>query len=180
MTCNPPASGVAPNSYNFYSSLVSGGPYGLLGNAVVCGYTDTTQAFGTTIFYVAASVNTSTCPQGQTCVSAYSNQVTAVIPANPVPNPPTNLTLGAIQARAVPLKWSPPIPQSGVAVDTYAVYRGGGPLMPSPSKIATVAAISYTDSGCQRTCYYYVRANDTVGKKAVETGPSNIVRAQIK
>ena len=94
LTCTGPTSGTPANSFNFLSSLTNGGPYTLLGNVPTCAYTDTSQAFSTTVYYVAQSVNTATCPTG--CVSGNSNQATAVIPANPVPNPPTGLTVGTI------------------------------------------------------------------------------------
>jgi hypothetical protein len=63
------------------------------------------------------------------------------------------------------------------------VWRGGNPLLPSPSKIATVTATMYIDTNCKVTkanplCYYEVKATDTVNKKQVSTIPSNIVSAK--
>ncbi len=180
LTCTAPTSGTAPNSYNFYRSTTSGSGYMILGSSATCAYTDTTVVFNTTYYYVATSVNTTTCPSGSTCESADSNQVSATIGSNPVPNPPTGLTVGSIVANTVPLQWQAPAVQPGITVNAYTVWRGGNPSLPSPSKIATVINTSYTDSGCKlKVCYYEVKAQDTVAKKSVTTGPSNIVKATL-
>ena len=179
LTCTAPTSGVVPNSYNFYRSTTTGTGYVIVGSSATCSYTDTTVTFGTTYYYVATSVNTATCPSGSVCESADSNQASATIGANPVPNPPTGLTVGTIVSNNIPLQWNAPIPQPGVTVNAYTVWRGGNPSLPSPSKIATVTATAYTDSGCKlKLCYYEVKATDTVNKKQVITGPSNIVSAK--
>lgn len=177
LSCTPPTTGRLPNSFNFYRATVSGGPYTVVGSAATCAYNDTTVSFGTTYFYVATGVNTLTCPSGQTCESAYSNEVTAVIPSNPIPNPPTGLTVGTIVAKKVPLKWNAPVPQAGISVEAYTVWRGVKPTMPAPGEIARTLVPSYTDPTCKGTCYYEVKAMDLVGTKAVTTGPSNIVKA---
>ncbi len=179
LTCTPPSTGTTPNSYNFYRSTTTGTGYVIVGSATTCSYTDTTVTFGTTYYYVATSVNTLTCPSGSVCESADSNQATATIGANPVPNPPTGLTVGTIVSNNIPLQWNAPIPQQGVTVNAYTVWRGGNPTLPSPSKIATVTATAYNDGGCKlKLCYYEVKATDTVNKKQVITGPSNIVSAK--
>jgi|HubBroStandDraft_5_1064220.scaffolds.fasta_scaffold46653_2 fibronectin type 3 domain-containing protein len=177
LSCTQPSSGRVPNSYNFYRSATSGGPYTLVGSATACAYSDTTVVFGATYFYVATGVNTVTCPSGQTCESAFSNEVTAVIPSNPIPNPPTGLTVGTIVAKKVQLKWTAPKSQAGVAVEAYTVWRGVKPTLPAPGQIARTLVPSYTDPTCKGTCYYEVKAMDLVGTKAVTTGPSNVVKA---
>jgi hypothetical protein len=167
----------AANSFNFYRSTTSGGPYTLLGSASSCAYTDTTVTFNTTYYYVSTGVNTLTCPSQQTCESGYSNQATAVVGVNPVPNPPTGLTVGTIVAETVPLNWSPPVPQSGVTVKSYNVYNCHIPTCPSPPLIATTTATAYTAlCGYPKACYFMVRANSLVNGKTVQSGPSNVVK----
>ena len=179
LSCTAPTSGVTPNSYNFYRSTTSGTGYVILGSSATCAYTDTTVNFGTTYYYVATSINTATCPSGSVCESADSNQASATIGSNPVPNPPTGLTVGTIVSNNIPLQWNAPAPQQGIVVNAYTVWRGGNPSLPSPSKIATITATAYADKGCTlKLCYYEVRATDTVNKKQVVTAPSNIVSAK--
>ena len=183
LTCTPPSTGTTPNSYNFYRSTTTGTGYVIVGSATTCSYTDTTVTFGTTYYYVATSVNTLTCPSGSVCESADSNQATATIGANPVPNPPTGLTVGTIVSNNIPLQWNAPIPQQGVTVNAYNVYRCTASTCPAPPKIAVVTETAYTDTSCKTTtknplCYYEVKATDTMNKKQVITGPSNIVSAK--
>ena len=179
LSCAAPTSGVVPNSYNFYRSTTSGSGYVILGSSTTCAYTDATVTFNTTYYYVATAVNTSTCPSGSFCESADSNEASATVGQNPVPNPPTGLKVGTIVANNIPLQWNSPIPQSGIVVNAYTVWRGGNPSLPSPSKIATVTATAYTDNGCKlKLCYYEVKATDTMNKKQVITAPSNIVSAK--
>ncbi len=178
LACTSP--GAPANSFNFYRSTTSGSGYVIIGSSTTCSYTDTAVTFGVTYYYVSTAVNTLSCPSGSTCESADSNQATATIGPNPVPNPPTGLTVTGTTAN---LRWNSPIPQSGVTVNAYTVWRGGNPLLPSPSKIATVTATMYTDTTCKVTkanplCYYEVKATDTMNKKQVITGPSNIVSAK--
>ena len=82
-----------------------------------------TVAYSTTYFYVATAVNanppTGTCPVGKTCESVASNQATAVIPANPIPNPPTGLT----STVAVALNWQPPTETVNAYVDLPSFDR---------------------------------------------------------
>ena len=178
LTCIAPTSGITPDKYNFYRSTTSGSGYVILGSSTTCAYTDSTVNFNTTYYYVATSVNTSTCPSGSVCESADSNQVSAVVGSNPVPNPPTGLTVGQIVAKQVPLQWQAPVAQPEITVNAYSVWRGGNATMPSPSKISTVTNTSYVDGTCKlKVCYYEVKAQDTVGKKGATSGPSNIVKA---
>jgi hypothetical protein len=176
LTCTPPSSGVTPTGYNFYRSTVTGGPYTLQTTmpATACNWTDNTVAFSTTYYYVATALNGSS-------ESAYSNQATAVIPVNPVPNPPQNLTVTSVVAGQVPLQWQAPIAQPNVTVESYTLWRGTKPTLPSPSKIASgLTATQYTDSGCPKKCYYEVTAEDLVSGKQVQSAPSNIVEAVTK
>src|ERR1039458_7420153 len=111
LTCTPPLSGTAPDSYHFYRSTTTGTGYVILGSAATCVYVDTTVNFGTTYYYVATSVNTTTCPSGSVCESADSNEASAIIGQNPVPNPPTGLKVTSTTANL--LQWNAPIPQQG-------------------------------------------------------------------
>jgi fibronectin type 3 domain-containing protein len=172
LLCSPPATGQVPTSYNFYRSTTSGTGYVIVGSSPTCAYSDNNVAFSTTYFYVATSAF-------QTFESGDSNQVSAVVPANPVPNPPTALTVGSIVA-SVPLKWTAPVPQSGTTVASYSVFRGGTATLPSPTKIATVTGTSFTDlTPLKGTHYYEVKANDVANGVKVVSAHSNIVKAVI-
>ena len=180
LSCTPPVVGPIPTGYNFYRGTVKGGPYAVVGpNQSTCAFTDTTVQFGTTYYYVATSLNIVGCPQGQACESCYSNEAQAVIPQNPVPNPPTNLTVGTIQAGKVPLQWNAPVPETGVTVLSYNIMRGTTPTLPHPSKIGNVKGFSFVDTGCKNTCYYTIVAECIQGKKTILSSPSNIVKAVV-
>jgi hypothetical protein len=62
--------------YNIYRGTVSGGPYTMINSSLdaTTAYTDSTVTSGTTYYYVATAVNSSSEESG------YSNQATAVIP----------------------------------------------------------------------------------------------------
>ena len=62
--------------YNIYRGTVSGGPYTMINSSLdsTTSYSDSTVVSGTTYYYVATAVNT------ESQESAYSNQVTAIIP----------------------------------------------------------------------------------------------------
>jgi fibronectin type 3 domain-containing protein len=62
--------------YNIYRGTVSGGPYTMINSSLdsTTAYTDSTVVSGTTYYYVATAVNSSSEESG------YSNQATAVIP----------------------------------------------------------------------------------------------------
>lgn len=101
LTCTSPGSNAL--AFNFYRATVSGGPYTIIGTSPMvsaCAYTDTSVNLGTTYYYVATSLDIavgSICPAGTSCESGYSNQATAVIPANPTVtgvSPATGTTLG--------------------------------------------------------------------------------------
>ena len=70
------SNGSQVSGYNVFRGVVPGGPYGQLNSALdpTTTYTDTNVASGQTYYYVTTAVNSS----GQQ--SAYSNQVTAIIP----------------------------------------------------------------------------------------------------
>lgn len=173
LSCSPPTTGVLPDSYNFYRAAVSGGPYTKVGSSGSCAFTDTTVTFSATYYYVATSVNTLTCPVGMTCESVYSNQATAVVGVNPVPNAPTNLTVGTIVANSVPLSW-----QESGKYTAFRVFR-----KPSNrnwwSLIATgIKPTSWTNVGVPAGKYNYeVKAVNNVGGKIYLSQPSNVVTA---
>lgn len=191
LSCADASGGAAVSSNNFYRGTVSGGPYALVGSNTSCAFNDTTVLFATTYFYVATSVNgSSTCPTGNVCESAYSNQATATVGSSPIPGAPTALTVGTIIAgnTNVPLKWLAPPAQVGVQTVSYSVWRCWDSDCPSPPKVATVAAplTAYTDTGCipgskaGRTCYYEVKANDLIAGVLKTSKPSNIVKAFVE
>lgn len=80
--------------YFFYRSTTSGGGYVKLDSTPVssCAFTDTNVLGNTTYFYVATAFAPGSSPQE----SAFSNQVSAVIPADPQPNPPTGLAVTTV------------------------------------------------------------------------------------
>jgi len=101
---------------------------------------------------------------------------TYVINGQPVA-PVTSLFARVVKWKGgIQLTWIKPVPQPDVSVNSYSVWRGSNPLLPNPSKIATVIPTSYFDKHCRGVCCYEVRANDTVGTvpTAVVSGPSNI------
>lgn len=174
LSCTPSTAGATPTGFNFYRSTTSGSGYGVVGTSATCAFTDTIVAFSATYFYVATAFDAA----GE---SGFSSQVTAVIPANPVPNPPTGLTVGAITATSVPLNWNVPVSQPGVTVASYGIFDCSQPTCPAPPKIATVTGTSYTALCLHKNgiCYFEVKASDLVAGKKVTTGPSNIVEAKV-
>lgn len=95
LTCTASTTGTV-TGYFFYRSTTSGSGYTKLNATPVssCAYTDTTVQANTTYFYVATAFDPGAAGGNQE--SSFSNQVTAVIPPNPQPNPPTSLTLGTV------------------------------------------------------------------------------------
>lgn len=174
-------------SYNFYRSTGAcpGTTYTILGTSPMvnsCSYTDLTVAPGSTYCYVATDLNIAvgaTCPTGAVCESGYSNTAQAAVPYPAPPAPPTNLTVGTIVGNEVPLLWDWPIQQTGVTVKSCNVWRGKRATMPSPQKIGTAVAPSYTDFGCPGTCFYEVNCNDEVNGAKATTAMSNVAEAQI-
>jgi len=188
LTCADLTTGAAITGNNFYRGTASGGPYALVGSNTSCAFTDTTVLFGTTYYYVATAVNGSgTCPSGNVCESPYSNQASAAVGSSPIPAAPTGLTVGAIVATNVPLRWQRPARQAGVQTVSYGIWRcwdyncpvGSAP----PTATVTAPLTAYTDTGCKptsrfgRTCYYEVRANDVIAGVVKTSKPSNIVKA---
>jgi fibronectin type 3 domain-containing protein len=176
LSCTPPAAGVKPDSYNFYRSTTSGGPYTKVGASGSCAYTDATALFATTYYYVATSVNSTTCPSGQTCESGYSNQATAVVGSNPIPNPPTGLTVGTILLSSVPLSW-----QENGKYTAFRVYRQ--PV--AKTKWTTVATgiktTSWTNVNVPKGSFNYeVRAVNNVKGTVYLSNPSNVVTATVQ
>lgn len=90
LTCTSSTSN-GVTGYNFYRGTTPGGPYPIkLTSSTVptCAFTDATVQPLTTYYYIATAV----CPSCNPPESINSNETKAVIPANPQPNPPTNLT----------------------------------------------------------------------------------------
>jgi fibronectin type 3 domain-containing protein len=176
LTCTAPTTGVKPDSYNFYRSTVSGGPYTKLGSSATCAYTDTTAAYSTTYYFVATSVNTTTCPAGQTCESTFSNQATAVVGANPIPNPPSALTVGTITLSKVSLSWKEDGPYFAFRVYRKPVTRSWW------STVATGVKTPYwTNTNVPSgTWNYEVRAVNHANNVVYLSNPSNVVTAQVQ
>ena len=165
LNCAGPTTGTTPTSFNLYRSTTSGSGYLEIDSSATCSFTDAAVNFGTTYYYVATSlVATGTgCP----CESTFSNQATAVVPANPTPLPPTNLTVGTITA-SIPMNWQAP---AGDPVYAYRVYR-----MPAGGTWTMVAsglkATTWTDHVAPGTYNYEVIAVYDNGK--VLSVPSNV------
>lgn len=175
LSCTPPTTGVVPDSYNFYRGTVSGGPYTKVGASGSCAFNDTTAAYGTTYYYVATSVNTSSCPAGSVCESAYSNQATAVVGVNPVPNAPTGLTVGTIKLASVPLSW-----QESGTYSYFVVYKKlDGSTLWKQAK-AGVTVTNWTDTNVPVGTYdYEVKAMNKLGTVVYRSNPSNVVVATV-
>lgn len=75
-----PPTGIQTNAYR---GIVSGGPYGKLNSTPIPGntYTDATTTPGVQNFYIVTAVRTADGAE-----SAWSNQVSATVPANPSPH----------------------------------------------------------------------------------------------
>jgi len=131
-------------SYHVKRSTTSGGPYTQVGAPAGPSYMDSTVTNGTKYFYVVSAVNTA----GESANSAEVN-ATPAAPAAPPPAP-TNLQAAAGNAQ-VALTWS-----ASTGATSYNVKRAttsGGPY----TKVASLAAANYTDSGLtNNTDYYYV------------------------
>lgn len=159
---------------NVYRSQTNGSGYVKIATlSPATSYTDNSLAASTTFYYVV----TSTC---SACTGAkesiFSNQSTATTPEDLTsPNPPTNLTNGTITQNKVPLIWQGPVPQVGVTIVSYTVWKGTKPTLPNPSKVALVKTLSYTDTCTKKPCYYEIKVNAKVNGKALTSGPSNIV-----
>jgi hypothetical protein len=165
--------------YNIYRGTTVGGESATAVNtSLITGtaYADATVIASTTYYYTAKSY----CPTCSTNLSLSSNEVNAVIPADPQPAPPTGLTVGTVAINDVPLHWLPPVNQTGFGVMAYELVRGGDPILSSPSIIAVLPSwtISYTDPGCLTTCYYAAKAYDIKSDNSfVVSQNSNIVKA---
>jgi hypothetical protein len=146
-----------------------------LATATTCGLIDLTVAAGANYCYEVAGVNSAG-------TSAPDGPVYASVPAvaGP-PNPPTGLAVVTITSKNVLLKWTAPAPQPGVAVVNYALYNCYDAACPSPPAPVAVSGTGYT-AVCNhqnKTCYFMLRANDTVAGKAVQSAPSNIAKATV-
>lgn len=139
LTCTPPSGSPAPaNAFNFYRSTVNGGPYTKLTASPVstCAYTDSTVVNSTTYYYVATSVNLTTCPTGQVCESGNSNQATAVIPS------PLQITTTSLPAGGVSVAYNQTLVATGGTTPyTWAVTAG---TLPTGLTLSTAGVISGT------------------------------------
>jgi hypothetical protein len=166
-------------SFNFYRGTASGGENAIPLNAAPlanCNYVDSAVTPLQTYYYTAKAYLATANPN----LSSPSNEVTATIPADSQPAAPTGLSVGPISNNRVPLQWNAPPVQAGVTVNGYTVWRGSKPTLPSPSKLATVTNLNYTDAKPLKGKHFYeVKAQDTVARKKVTTEPSNIVVAVV-
>jgi hypothetical protein len=171
---NPPA-----NIYNVYRGTAVGS-LSVIGSSATTSFTDNSVAFGTVYYYAVTGVNTATCPSGMTCESAQSTEVSATIPGNPVPAPPTGLTVGTITATNVPLQWNAPawvVP--GYSLTGYGIYNCSEATCPGPPLIGSTTATNYSALPNKERPYYLIRATYVNPKgKTVDSADSNIVKAQ--
>jgi hypothetical protein len=170
--------------FNFYRGSIQGQESTTPLNAsplATCSYTDTgVMALGS--YYYSVKAYCSTCNPS---LSGPDEVGPVVIPADGQPATPTGLTVGTIAKNNVPLMWKAPIQQAGVVVDNYWIYRCGDSRCPSPPRVAIVPASqkSYTATctpvapNVKKTCWFDVKAHDTIAGVFVTSGPSNIVVA---
>jgi hypothetical protein len=188
--CTDPTPGVT--GYNVFMGTTSGGESTTPLNAspvAGCAFTITGLP-GSTTYYLNAQAYCPSCtPQlsipcavasGATCTQ---KEISATTPADtqPQPNPPTGLTVETITQNQVPLMWNVPVPQAGVVVSYYKVWRCHESGCPNPPLAGTSTGNAYTDT-CDypKVCFYKVTAIVQVnGGKPISTASSNIVKAQI-
>jgi len=166
-------------SFNFYKGTTPGGESSTPLNAspsATCSYVDTAVTALSTYYYVARAY-LATASQN---LSGPSNEVTATIPADSQPQPPTGLTVGPISQNQVPLQWQAPVEPPGVVLDAYLVMRGGEKTLPSPTQIATTRATNYTDSNPLPGKHFYAVKTKVTVNGIVETCcRSNVAEAII-
>ena len=114
-------------------------------------YEEFNLAPATTYYYVVQATG-----QG----SAISSTACATTPA--LPDPPGNITVTANSSTSATVSWTETVGPNTLAITRFIVYRGTSPA--SLSKVATVKAVSYTDTVAPGTTYYYaIEAVDTLG-----------------
>lgn len=120
------------------------------------------------ILYVCTATNTWT---------SYYTPYTYPHPLQGVQAPPTapaRSMFATVQPPKVFLNWEAPVPQAGVKVLDYSVWRGTNFKLPHPRKIGVVPPklTNYTDLNCQGDCFYYVRVWDNENGVGVMSPPS--------
>jgi len=182
LTCTPSTSpGVT--GYNFYQGATKGAESATPLNvtpASTCSWIDGTVIGTNTYWYIAKAY----CPTCSPQLSIASNEIgPEVIPADAAPAPPTGLSVGTISNNTVPLFWNAPLAQSGYDVVATEIFRGTGPTLPNPPRIATVPGWihNFTDAvGCGGTravCYYEARNYSLFQDNGFMLSlPSNIVK----
>src|SRR5580692_1766072 len=109
-------------------------------------------------------------------LSGPSNEVSGTTPADAAPAAPTGLSVGTISENKIPLQWNAPQKQPGYDVVAYQIMRGTQPTLPSPALIGIVPewTLAYTDTGCNKTCYYEVKSYTIeADNKFMASTPSN-------
>ena len=105
-------------------------------------------------------------------LSAYSNIATASTPAadTQAPTVPTNLTATASGGNQIQLSWA--ASTDNIAVTSYLLERCQGSGCASFTQVASVAGVTYSDSGLSAgTSYTYrVRATDAAGNLSAYSG----------
>ena len=141
-------------SYNVKRATVTGGPYTTMGSVTGTSYIDSGLTNGTTYYYVVSAVN----PGGE---GPNSTEANAVPTANVAPFTPASSSLLTGDTQLY-ISWS-----AAPGASSYNVKRAttaGGPY----TTIATVASLSYTDTGLTdgTTYYYIVTAANSFGESA--------------
>jgi hypothetical protein len=128
--------GVGATGYIVKRSLISGGPYTVIGTAVALPYTDLTVAYDVTYYYVVSSTNA--C--GESSGNSIESHAIAVSPPNGVSN--LTAVYAANTATQINLAWT----DNATNEANYLIYQSidGGAY----SLIATIAAnsTSYNDA----------------------------------
>ena len=156
-------------SYEVRRSIISGGPYSVIGNPVGAAFTDTGLVNGLRYFYVVAAVNAGG--------SSASSAEMVVQPLDPVAVPvvPTEITAAAGNAQ-VTVRWT-----SVAGATSYQVKRSnvnGGPY----TLLVPASGASFLDGGLTNgvTYYYVVAAVGPAGTSAnsaqVSASPVAIVQ----
>jgi hypothetical protein len=189
LTVTPSTTGAAAVSFNFYRgtssgvcATVGGGnviPVGctLAGSATAPAVTfvDTMAngiTWSMTYYYVVTAVGNG-CGSAKACESGASPQFTAVIPANPVPNPPSGLTGTVTVAGNVELRWKAPTEP----VYAYRIYRKLASHNSYTQIVTGIKSTSYVDKPGHGSFDYEVKAVTLAGH--VLSGPSNVLSVTV-
>jgi fibronectin type 3 domain-containing protein len=149
---NIPAGGLAIQYYYVFEGA-SASNLTKVATVTAASYTASGLTAGATYYFAVEAVD-----KGMD-VSPMS--ATAQVTTLPAPAAPVNVTATAASSAKVTLTWSENIPQGGLAIKYYTIFRGTSPG--SLTQLANSSATSYNDTAvsASTTYYYAIEATDT-------------------